>query len=181
MNPQIEIRTATLDDAAFLADFGAQVFLEAYAAENNPEDMSAYISQAFSPQKQTEELQRSGSVFIIAQIGPQPVGYARLQAGPAPTCITGGEKPIELVRMYSIQSMIGKGVGGRLMQACLNTARAGGFDVVWLSVWQKNERGIAFYRKWGFEIVGTATFTIGSDVQADWIMQHILQPAEGRA
>jgi ribosomal protein S18 acetylase RimI-like enzyme len=41
---------------------------------------------------------------------------------------------------------------------------------MWLSVWQKNPRAIAFYQKWGFEIAGTATFTIGSDVQTDWIM-----------
>lgn len=171
MDPQIEIRPATLEDAAFLAAFGAQVFREAYAAVNDPADMAAYLENAFSPQNQAAELQRPGSTFLIAYIGGEPLGYARLQSGPAPTCIPGILNPIELVRMYSIQSMIGKGVGGWLMQACLDTAGAGGHDVIWLSVWQENARGIAFYRKWGFEIAGTATFTIGSDVQSDFILR----------
>jgi diamine N-acetyltransferase len=175
MNPQIDIRTATLQDAAFLAEFGARVFYDSYAAQNEPGDMAAYLANAFSLQKQAQELSQPGSVFFIAQVSEEPVGYARVQTGPAPDCIP-GTHPLELVRMYSVPHLIGKGVGGRLMQACIEHAGAEGVDCIWLSVWQKNPRGIAFYRKWGFTIAGTATFTIGSDVQSDWIMQRVMGP-----
>lgn len=169
MTEIITIRTATPADAAFLADFGARVFYESYAAQNNPEDMASYLAKSFSVHKQTEELLQPGSVFFIAEREGEPVGYARMQTGPAPTCIT-GKNPIELVRMYSVQRMFGKGVGGQLIQRCIEHAGAGDHDCIWLSVWQLNPRGIAFYRKWGFDIAGTATFTVGSDVQYDWIM-----------
>jgi GNAT superfamily N-acetyltransferase len=169
MTQSIDIHIATLNDAAFLAEFGARVFFESYAEQNDPANMAAYLARSFSVQKQTEELLQPGSIFFIARQGNEPVGYARMQTGHAPTCIT-GKNPIELVRMYSVKSMIGKGVGGRLMQSCIEHAGAGGHDSIWLSVWQLNPRGIAFYSKWGFTVAGTATFTIGSDVQSDWIM-----------
>jgi GNAT superfamily N-acetyltransferase len=174
MTQTIDIRIATPNDAAFLADFGARVFYDSYAAENDPADMAAYLAKSFSAQKQMEELLQPGSIFFIAMDGAEPVGYTRMQTGSAPTCIT-GLRPIELVRMYSAKEMIGKGVGGKLMQACIAHAGAGGHDCIWLSVWQLNPRAIAFYRKWGFDVAGTATFTIGSDVQSDWIMARPVQ------
>ena len=173
MDPHINIRIATPQDAAFLAEFGARVFYESYAAENDPTDMAAYLAGAFSLQKQAAELLQAGSVFFIASNDQEALGYARMQTGPAPTCITGWN-PIELVRMYSVRTMIGKGIGGGLMQACISHAGAGGHDRIWLSVWQKNPRAIAFYQNWGFTIAGTATFTIGSDIQSDWIMERIV-------
>ena len=55
------------------------------------------------------------------------------------------------------------------------TERAG-CDVVWLDVWEHNPRAIAFYRKWGFEQVGTQTFQLGEDVQNDWLIVRSVSP-----
>ena len=56
------------------------------------------------------------------------------------------------------------------MARCLDDAARWGGDALWLSVWQENARGIAFYRKCGFEVAGTQPFVVGEDVQRDWIM-----------
>jgi ribosomal protein S18 acetylase RimI-like enzyme len=56
------------------------------------------------------------------------------------------------------------------MQACLDEAKQNHCDVIWLDVWERNPRAIAFYRKWGFVQVGTQTFQLGDDLQNDWIM-----------
>jgi hypothetical protein len=45
--------------------------------------------------------------------------------------------------------------------------------LVWLSVWDQNPRAIAFYRKVGFEDVGSTEFGVGSDRQTDRIMAII--------
>ena len=166
----LTVRKASSADAELLASMGERLFSDAYGSMNDPDDMAAYLRGAFAPEIQARELGQPGSVFFIAEESGEAVGYARiLSGGSAPTCIT-GSRPIELVRMYSAQSHIGKGIGGRLITACIEEGRVGGYDVMWLSVWQKNPRAIAFYQKWGFEIAGAATFTIGSDIQTDWIM-----------
>ena len=58
------------------------------------------------------------------------------------------------------------------MQAALQEARGGGYDVIWLGVWQENPRAVAFYERWGFQKVGTHVFRLGDDPQTDWIMQR---------
>jgi GNAT superfamily N-acetyltransferase len=79
---------------------------------------------------------------------------------------------IELVRIYSTRPFIGQGVGAALMQAALRFAADHAFQTIWLGVWDRNLRNQAFYRKWGFEIVGVHPFLLGSDLQTDFIMQR---------
>ena len=57
-----------------------------------------------------------------------------------------------------------------MMEACLETAVARGYDVIWLGVWEQNLRALAFYRKYGFEVVGNHVFQFGTDAQTDLIM-----------
>ena len=171
--PTITIRIATQADPALLTDLGRQAFYEAFGADNTPEDMAAYLAGAFSPEKQAAELADPATRFLIAETGGQPAGYARLRAGPAPACAM-GKRPLEIVRFYALRAWIGRGVGPALMQASLDYAVQLGCDLVWLDVWEQNPRAIAFYRKWGFEVCGTQTFQLGSDLQTDLIMSRAL-------
>jgi len=41
---------------------------------------------------------------------------------------------------------------------------------MWLGVWERNLRAIAFYAKCGFIDVGSHVFELGSDLQTDRIM-----------
>lgn len=52
--------------------------------------------------------------------------------------------------------------------------RFGAADVVWLGVWERNPRAIAFYRRSGFVEVGEHVFQLGSDPQRDVIMAKAL-------
>jgi GNAT superfamily N-acetyltransferase len=171
----IHIRTACLEDAQLLSDLGARAFYQAFSADNTAADMAAYLAGAFSPEKQADELANPASTFLLLETGGTPAGYAHLQKSQPPTCIT-GLKPVELCRFYLLQDWIGKGLGSRLMRACIDQAQGRGGDVLWLGVWQKNTRAIAFYQKWGFEIAGTQTFLLGSDLQHDFVMQRKLAP-----
>ena len=58
--------------------------------------------------------------------------------------------------------------------ACLAMAARDDYPVVWLDVWEKNPRAIAFYEKWGFKIVGEQSFQLGADLQHDWLMSRSL-------
>ena len=114
----------------------------------------------------------------------------RLNARPSgtPVCALGrrrprvcGLNPVEIARFYSAAPWIGRGVGAALMTACLREAEARACDVVWLDVWDRNARAIAFYSKWGFEVVGEADFILGDDVQHDLLMARVSGEEEYRA
>ncbi len=165
------IRYATAADAELLAGLGARTFFDSFAAENTPENMSAYLASAFGPERQAAEIADPATIFLIAEIAGTAAGYARLKMGAAPACIN-GERPVEIVRFYACKEWIGRGVGPALMQACLDEAARRGCDYLWLDVWEQNPRAIAFYRKWGFVEAGTQTFQLGDDLQRDLLMQR---------
>lgn len=170
---KVHIRYATASDAALLADLGARAFREAFADNplNAPHDMAAYMAEAFGPEVQARELNDPNAIFLIAEIGNEAVGYAKLLAGSREEGVTAA-RPIELVRLYALQAWVGRGIGAALMQRCLTEAQNRGHDVMWLGVWEYNYRAQKFYEKFGFVRCGEHVFQLGQDAQTDWLMQR---------
>ena len=170
----VDIRQATVKDADLLARLGAALFIQTFANLNTPEDMAVYLPTAFNPVIQAEELEREGTICLIAVIGGSgaaPVGYAQLAVSEPPECVAEGN-PIELVRFYVDAAWHGQGVSHVLMEETLARAAGGGHDRIWLGVWEKNARAIGFYEKRGFAIVGRKDFWLGADLQTDLVMRR---------
>lgn len=171
--PRLKIRHATEYDTALIAEIGARTFEETFGPDNKPEDMQNYLAKNFALDKIKSELADPDSTFLLAYENEEPIGYAKLKASEAPDSVNGLE-PVELVRIYVDQKMIGKGYGSVLMKSCIKQAKHDGYKTMWLGVWEKNEHAIRFYEKWGFTIVGPRVFVLGSDVQNDFIMQRAI-------
>ncbi len=170
---ELIIRRGEIQDAELLSDLGARTFSETFAVDNTTENMAAYLAVAFTPQQLASDLVDPRCTFVIAEAYGVAVGYAMLRSGPAPEQVT-GERPIELVRLYVSRDSLGSGVGAALMQACIDEAKRGGQQILWLGVWENNFRAQAFYRKWNFREVGTHLFQLGDDPQTDLLMQRSL-------
>ena len=56
------------------------------------------------------------------------------------------------------------------MQAARTAAQELGGQHIWLGVWERNARALAFYRKKGFVEVGSHVFMVGSDPQTDLVL-----------
>ena len=56
------------------------------------------------------------------------------------------------------------------MQAARTAAQELGGHRMWLGVWERNARALAFYRKAGFVEVGNHVFMVGSDPQTDLVL-----------
>jgi len=167
------IRSATAVDAVVLAELGARTFSETFAADNSPEDMTAYLASSFSAEMQATELADADSLFLLAEVEGIAAGYAKLKPGDPPGGVSDA-KPIELVRLYAASEWHGRGVGAALMQTCIDLAFKQGYQTLWLGVWEHNQRARAFYRKWDFREVGTHIFQLGADAQTDILMERAL-------
>ena len=171
--PGLIIRHGTIEDAALLSDLGARTFYDTFAADNAPEDITAYMATAFNVAQQTAELEDPDATFLIAEVDGQAAGYAKLRDSETEQGIEGA-KPIELVRLYASREWHGRGIGQELMRACLDVARQSGYETIWLGVWERNPRAQAFYRKWNFRTVGEHMFQLGADLQRDLLMERAL-------
>lgn len=170
MTKSFQIRTAGADAADQLTQLAERTFRDTFSKDNAPEDMAVYLREAFTVGRIRSELESDANTFLVAFANAdEPIGYAKLRTDRTPASVT-GSTPIELERLYVDQRWIGCGVGSRLIQASLDTAQALGCQTIWLGVWEKNARAIAFYQKWGFEVVGTHVFVLGADHQRDYTM-----------
>lgn len=101
----------------------------------------------------------------------EAIAYLKLNKGPAPEAIQ-ADRPLQINRLYITSAWTGRGLGDQLMQLSLEKALQHSHDVVWLTVWEHNERAKRFYQKYGFREVGELEFILGQDVQRDLYMQR---------
>ena len=173
MNRKPIIQIAEPFDAKSLSKLAEKTFRDAFAKLNDKENFENYVARSFTENQIRSEILDSASNFFIANLNDQWVGYAKLNQGRPPDCVK--QLPsIELARLYSMQEYLGCGIGPALMTACINYAQEKDFKSIWLSSWKKNNRGNAFYIKMGFQIIGDATFALGSDIQNDYIFSKSL-------
>lgn len=176
---ELIIRRARFDDGEALAALAERTFRDAFAADNSASDIEAYVREAFSREAIERELTMEGSVFLLASDADGSLmGYGKLRRQ-MPEASVGGDKPVEIERLYVDQRAIGLGLGAALMRALLEEAASRGFETVWLGVWERNERAIRFYQQWGFEVVGTHIFRLGLDDQTDLVMARSLTGTAG--
>jgi ribosomal protein S18 acetylase RimI-like enzyme len=64
----------------------------------------------------------------------------------------------------------GRGLGRALLSECADRACRDGCDVLWLGVWDGNDRAIGFYERLGLRRVGATQFRLGSELQTDLLM-----------
>lgn len=169
----LETRCAELADVRELAELAARTFTDAFAAQNDPDDIAAYVAEAFSVEQIERELRAPGSDFLIGfdptLESPEPVGYCRLVGGSREERIEGPE-PAELQRLYVEGTRRNAGYGSALMWDCLELGRERGYRTIWLGVWEENRGAQRFYERWGFAAVGTHEFVLGRDRQRDLLM-----------
>jgi ribosomal protein S18 acetylase RimI-like enzyme len=166
----ITIRIATKENAELIADMSRQTFYETFAADNTKEDMDKFMNEQFTKEMIMQEVGAENNIFLLAYDTEHPVGYARIRENNNPPSL-GTSNAIEIARIYTATNLIGKGIGKALMQKCIEIAKAGNRQFVWLGVWEKNQRAIEFYKKWGFEKFSEHDFMLGNDVQKDWLMK----------
>jgi len=165
------IREATIEDAWLIANISHQTFYETFAAENTAEDMEKFLNHQFSKGKLMMEVGAPENIFLLAFEGDKVAGYVKLRNGKPPFAL-GPVKALEIARLYAMTDMIGKGVGSLMMQKSIDIARELEKEVVWLGVWEKNQRAIEFYTRWGFEKFADTEFLLGDDLQNDWLMMR---------
>lgn len=171
-------RKADPADAATLAAFAEATFRATFGADNSAEDMELHCRTSYGVARQAAEIADPAWCTLLSEHEGRLVGFAQLRFGAAPAGVDAA-RPGELHRLYVDAAWHGRGVAGALMAACHDELERRAADAVWLGVWERNPRAIAFYRRSGFVEVGEHVFQLGSDPQRDVIMAKTLEPAVG--
>ncbi|HJS54064.1 MAG TPA: GNAT family N-acetyltransferase [Chitinophagaceae bacterium] len=167
--PEFVIRYASADEAELIADLSRKTFYETFGYVNTKENMDKFLNEQFTREKLISEVTEPGNTFLLALDGDTPVGYVRMREGKMFPEFENKDS-IEIARIYVVNSYIGTGVGQQMMRQCIFIAKELKKEIIWLGVWEKNRRAIAFYTKWGFEKFNDQNFLLGDDLQNDWLL-----------
>src|SRR5687767_1173720 len=112
MSQNVSIRQGAAEDAQLLSHLAYTTFWDAFAhhPKNAPDDLNYYMRQAFNVEQISAELADPKNIFLIAEIGGEAAGYAKIIIDNIEPGIT-SERPVELSRLYSHQKHLGQGVG----------------------------------------------------------------------
>ncbi len=170
---KIYIRIAEPEDAAILTQLAVATFVETFAADNTKEDMDKYVLTEMNQGKIATELADSTNTFYLASFDGNPAGFAKVRATETPAELA-GNLPLEIERLYVLQQYQSHKIGAALMTKCISHAIENRFNMVWLGVWEHNQKAINFYKRWGFEFFGSHIFRLGNDEQIDMLMKKVL-------
>jgi ribosomal protein S18 acetylase RimI-like enzyme len=162
------IRRVVLEDAAVLSKLGADTFYDTFKGTCTDEDMDGFLVDYFNIEQVQKELSDADDYFYFAEVDGKAVGYIRIKEDYSAFETMKQWKALELKRLYVSADYHGKGVAQALTNLAFDFANKGGYEVVWLGVWEFNFRAQNFYKKMGFEDTGHKhDFPIGNTPQTD--------------
>jgi len=158
MNDSTLVRVALGSDAAMLA------------AVRTAADPTTEIPE---PDHFEKLIDQNNGLVYVAESQRSVIGYLVLQRA-AHTAVAASD-PIQLWQLYVAPDFHGSGVAVQLVNAAFNHARDEMHDVIWLGVSEHNARGLAFYRKHGFKVVGRHLVGAAEHTHEDVVMWCALE------
>ena len=138
------IRSATADDLPAARALLVETWHDTYDALLGPERVTEITNSWHSIENLGRQLAVADTSFLVAEHDGAIVGHAAINARKPPVMI--------VARLYVRPDNQRRGIGQRLLAEAI--ARHGACDVMRLEVEADNAKGLAFYRRQGFQEVG---------------------------
>lgn len=151
------LRPARPDDALCLGVLGLQVFLDTYATEGIRPTLAREVLSQFDRTAFEAAMARPSSLLWVVERHGHLVGFVQAAWGTRQALVD-ARRPGEVERLYVQEPFTGQGLGKALLHAAEAAAVAAGVDGLWLSPWVHNRRAIEFYRRQGWQDVGTTWY-----------------------
>lgn len=169
------LRAPELADIPALATFARTSFVHKFGHLYRPEDLTAFLQEAFSEAAIAAELADPLRCYCLAvdeagQLG----GYCKIALDTGFPDYARGRAPMELKQLYTDPERTGQGIGTLLMDWAMAQFHAEGADEVHLSVWSENFGAQRFYARYGFAKVADVVFRVGSHRDHDWLYARML-------
>jgi len=172
----IEIRAATKADVEAVSATGRRLFVQAYGNTSGAEDIAAHVEDYFGESAVAVELAEPDVTYLLAMDDDDIAGFMKTRQSAIPDDVP-ANRALEVQQLYVCASQQRKGIGRLLMDRTVSSAREGGFEGLWLSVWQDADWAVNFYRAYGYQVKGTAVFELGQSRYTDFLMWFPLEPA----
>ena len=170
---QVVLKRVTVADREQVQRIARDTYYETFAEFNSKEDMDKYLEEDMNLEKITKEIENPNSIFYLALENEVVIGYLKINVGDAQTKLQDPDA-LEIQRIYILKEYQGKKIGQILFAKALEITKKGGYQYVWLCVWERNTRAISFYNKNGFVEFDKMQRKIGSSLQIGVMMKLMI-------
>lgn len=154
-----EIKRATEQDYKTIADIGRVSVALAHRDSCSVKDMNEFLENTYNYESIIQELENPAYTYHLIYYNTIPAGFSKIILNyPHPNIYQ--KNVTKLDRIYLLESFYDKKMGLELLNFNINYSKANGQIGVWLFTWVGNSRAINFYKKAGFNIVGTHKFKV---------------------
>jgi len=167
---EIEVKIVQKADLLTLQEISRQTFFDTFAEVNTPADMQQYLEENLSIEQLTKEWMHPSTTFYFVKQQDEVLAYLKINEADAQT-EQRNEPSLEIERIYVRQSAQGQGIGKFLLDFSIQVTKDKHLNLIWLGVWEHNQKAIQFYEKNGFHFFGKHSFFLGNDEQKDLLME----------
>lgn len=160
----IDYRDATAAEGAVLGGIARATFIDTFGALYKLADLATFLKQG-SDQAYAAELADPDIAVRFAETGGAPIGFCKISSLKLPA--ETNARAAELRQLYVYKPWHGLGIADVLTEWAKATARARGFDEIWLSVFSENARARRFYARHGFAEIAPYHFMVGDQADED--------------
>jgi diamine N-acetyltransferase len=151
---QIVYRRWTENDLPGVQNLLLETWLDAYASFIPERDLVQYHHATYNLDALQAMYETPGTNGFVAEADRTLVGYIR-------TRIASAESRFYVPSLYVLPHHQGEGIGRSLMAMAVDEAVVNGFDRIWIGIMEKNKDGLDWYKKFAYQIVEEAPFTMG--------------------
>lgn len=169
----ITLRAPRLDEAAALAAFGRDIFVETFGHIYEPDDLATFIAETYTADRMASYIADPAIGIVIAEVAGVWAGYARISPNTIPFAAD-GRKTGELKQLYVFKAWHGQGAAEQLMAWAMAELKAQGYHDVLLSVFSENPRAQKFYQRHGFTKIADYFFMVGKQRDLEFVFKASL-------
>lgn len=150
---------ATEEDSQILTDIGRISFKESHGRSAANEEIEMYLKENYTSDVFKNELNDPQNIYHIIYVDNQPAGYSKIILNVHHANIQ-KENVTKLDRLYLLEKFYDLKLGYELFNFNIELSKKKNQAGIWLFVWKENHRAVNFYKKTGFEIIGSYDFKL---------------------
>lgn len=169
MTGEFQLRAPRAEDTQRLASLGRDTFIETFGSLYRKEDIDHFLEKSYSNRVILGELANPKLTYRVIEFKNELIAFIKVGPVHVPARSPSPDAA-EIWQIYVRQSFLGKGLGKRLMNWALSHFELIKASEIYVSVFSENPKAIRFYEKYGFKKIDEYDFSVGDQIDLEWIM-----------
>ncbi|MEX1001430.1 MAG: GNAT family N-acetyltransferase [Crocinitomicaceae bacterium] len=142
-----------------LTALASKTFVASHETSASKVDIETYVNEHYTEKALKKDMEDVLNTYRLIYWRGQLAGFSKIICNKEHEKIT-AKKVAKFDRIYILEQFHRKGLGYTLFEHNVELAKANGQEGIWLHTWTGNLRAVRFYKKLGFEVVGSHDFKI---------------------